>query len=249
MERYHFSDLELRHLEQLPTPLAVYQFSDGHVYTLALSDGYCELFGYPDKAEAYRLVNMDVYYNTHPDDVARVEEAVRRFIAESGRYEVIFRGKMYHGQEYRIVHGIGKHVYRENGVRLAYVSFTDEGEYTGDTDAQATALNKTFNSALHDESLLKATHFDDLTGLPNMTYFFELAAEAKKVILEDGGVAALLYMDLKKAISCCRHLPNYWGSHSAGITAAASMRTDSLPIQKKKNWRACCSSCSRVQRY
>ncbi len=196
MERYHFSDLELRHLEQLPTPLAVYQFSDGHVYTLALSDGYCELFGYPDKAEAYRLVNMDVYYNTHPDDVARVEEAVRRFIAESGRYEVIFRGKMYHGQEYRIVHGIGKHVYRENGVRLAYVSFTDEGEYTGDTDAQATALNKTFNSALHDESLLKATHFDDLTGLPNMTYFFELAAEAKKVILEEGGVAALLYMDL-----------------------------------------------------
>ena len=93
MERYQFSDQELNGLEQLPTPLVVYQFADGHVHVLAMSDGYRELFELPEREEAYRLLEQDVLMNTHPDDVERLKEAVRRFITESGRYEVIFRGK------------------------------------------------------------------------------------------------------------------------------------------------------------
>ena len=50
---YRFDDAELRILEKQPLPLAVYQYVDRHVYTLALSDGFLELFGYTDRAEAY----------------------------------------------------------------------------------------------------------------------------------------------------------------------------------------------------
>ena len=127
MEKYRFSEEELRYLELQPNALAVYQFVDGHVYTLALSDGYREMFELPDREEAYQLLSQDVLYNTHPDDVERLKDAVRRFIADSGKYEVIFRGKKYKGENHHIIHGVGKHVYREGGVRLAYVSFIDEG--------------------------------------------------------------------------------------------------------------------------
>ena len=195
MERYQFTQAELNCLEQLPTPLAVYQCVERHVYTLALSDGFREMFGYEDKAEAYRLMNQDPCYNTHPDDVARIEEAIRRFIAEGGKYEVIFRGKEYRGQDYRIVHAIGRHVYK-NGTRLAYVAFTDESTYTEGSDTRASALSQAFNSALHEESILKASYYDSLTGLPSMTYFFEMAEAEKAAITEKGEKAALVYLDL-----------------------------------------------------
>ena len=194
---YHFTDTELRFLEKQPAPLAVYQYVDRHVYTLALSDGFLRLFGYTDKAEAYRLSNQNPLINTHPDDVGRVGDAVHRFAIDGGRYEVIFRAKMYHSEreDCRIIHGIGEHIYTDTGVRLAYVWFTDEGEFTGD-DTQAATLNKVFNHALHEESFLKANYYDNLTGLPNMTFFFSLAEEGKAAITAKGGQAVFLYIDL-----------------------------------------------------
>ena len=194
MERYQFTDAELMLLEQLPNPLAVYQFVGRQVYTLALSDGFREMFGYEDKAEAYRLMNQDPCHNTHPDDVARIEEAIRRFITESGKYEVIFRGKKHRGEDYRVVHCIGKHIYKD-GTRLAYVAFTDEGTYTEKEDARATTLSKTFNDALHQESIIKASYYDYLTGLPSMSYFFELAETGKEKIRQEGGNPVLMYID------------------------------------------------------
>ena len=194
---YHFTETELRFIEKQPAPLAVYQFVDRHVYTLALSDGFLRLFGYTDKADAYRLSNQDALINTHPDDVGRVRDAVHRFAVEGGRYEVIFQAKMHQSQreDCRIVHGIGEHVYTDTGVRLAYVWFTDEGEFTDD-DTQAATLNRVFNHALHEDSFLKANCYDNLTGLPNMTHFFSLAEEGKAALKAKGGKAVILYMDL-----------------------------------------------------
>lgn len=63
---------------------------------------FCDLFGYGDKAEAYQLMDQDVCFHTHPDDVARIYEAIRRFISESGRYEVIFRARKHHENTYRM---------------------------------------------------------------------------------------------------------------------------------------------------
>ena len=195
MERYQFSGEALQHLEQMPVSLAVYQFAGGHVYTLALSDGYREMFELHDKQEAYRLLNEDVLYNTHADDIPRMQEAVRRFITESGRYEAIFRARKFREQDCHIIHAVGKHLFTETGVRLAYVWFTDEGAYTEEDDNEATALNRAFNNALHEESILRASLYDSLTGLPNMTHFFTLAGEGRESIAADGRRVVLLYMD------------------------------------------------------
>ena len=45
------------------------------------------------------------------------------------------------------------------------------------------------------ESLEKGNYYDLLTGLPSMTYFFELADSEKDATLKRGGEPALLYMD------------------------------------------------------
>lgn len=193
---YQFSEAERKHLEQLPTSLAVYQYADGKVYPLVLSDGYRAMFRLPDREKTYRLLSEDVLYNTHPDDVERLKDAVQRFITQGGRYEVIFRGRKYEGEGHHIIHGIGEHVFREDGSRLAFVTFMDEGEYTGDDDTQASSLNRAFNEALHEESIFRASRYDHLTGLPRMTRFIELAEEGKNSIVAEGKVGALLYIDL-----------------------------------------------------
>ena len=50
--------------------------------------------------------------------------------------------------------------------------------------------------ARHEERLINASYFDYLTGLPSMTYFFELAETARREILKDGGHPVMLYMDM-----------------------------------------------------
>ena len=79
MERYRFTEQEKELLEHLQQPLAVYQFIDRRVVTLALSDGFCRLFGYTDREEAVWDMDHDMYRDTHPDDAGRVADAAVRF--------------------------------------------------------------------------------------------------------------------------------------------------------------------------
>ena len=195
MEMYRFSDTERAVLESLPSPLAVYQFVDRHIHVLAVSEGYLRMFGLEDRAEAYRSLEKDVFYNVHPDDVARMSEATHRFIADDSPFELIFRAQNLRNQEYRIAHMRGLHRCTPEGVRLAYVWFADEGRYTGDKNTQEAELNRVFNRALHEESILQESYYDKLTGLPNMSYFFTLAENAAEALRRQGKRPALLYTD------------------------------------------------------
>ncbi len=190
MEEYRYSPEERALLESLQQPLAIYQFIDNHVHALILSDGFCELFGYRDRAEAYADMNRDLYENVHPDDAPRIAGAAYRFATEDSRYEVIYRAKAKDSREYRVFHACGKHVCTD-GVRLAHVWYTDEGAYVS-----GVGINNSLSNALHEESLLKASHYDYLTGLPSMSYFFEIAEAGKESICREGDDVVLLYMDL-----------------------------------------------------
>ena len=46
MEKYRYSDEELRLLESSLIPFAIYQFINKRVVTIVLSEGFFELFGY-----------------------------------------------------------------------------------------------------------------------------------------------------------------------------------------------------------
>ena len=180
----------------LPTPLGVYQLVDQQVTALVLSEGFCRLFGYEDSERACHDMNYDMYGAIHPDDAARVANETLRFIKKGGRYEAVYRTKRCTGSDYHIIHVIGEHGMTADGVRLAFFWYTDEGVYREGDDRSERSLNLLLSNALHEESIIKAGYYDDLTGLPSMTYFFELADAGKQKILQEGGWPSLLYMDL-----------------------------------------------------
>ena len=196
MNRYSLPESERVLYEKLQQPFAVYQFVDRRVVTLALSDGLCRLLGYENREDAIRDMDHDMYRDTHPDDVKRIAEEAVRFATEGGEYDVIYRSRIPGSSVYRVIHAHGAHVVTETGVQLAHVWYTDEGMYSGNTGTAETRLSARMNTVLREESLLKKSRFDGLTGLPNLSYFFELAETWKKTLPEKGREAVLLYLDL-----------------------------------------------------
>ena len=194
MERYRYHPEELAIMERSSIPFAVYQFLDRRVVTLVLSDGFCRLFGLENKAEAYELMDRNMYRDTHPDDVARIADAAFRFATQGGEYNVIYRSKA--GADYIIVHAYGEHVIKEDGTRLAVVWYNNEGPYAENAENPAHTLSASLNSALHRETYYNTIHYDNLTGLPSMTYFFELADSGRRKMREAGEHPAYLFIDL-----------------------------------------------------
>lgn len=196
MERYTFPAEKRCALESLRQPFAVYQIIDKRVVALLVSDGFLDLFGYTDRALAIRDMNNNMYKDVHPDDVARIANAALRFAAEGGKYEVVYRSKKKEGSDYDVVHATGEHVYTEDGCRLAQVWYTDEGIFAEDSAEAGIEIGKSLNDVLQEQSILNEIRYDILTGLPSMTYFFELADAGKPVLMRDGENPAFLYFDM-----------------------------------------------------
>ncbi len=105
---------------------------------------------------------------------------------------------------------MGEHINMQDGSRLAHVWYTYEGPYIEGMALENTDLNVLLNDALHKESIMTNTYYDKLTGLSEMTYFFEMAESGKNAMLrntsEDAGETAgapgknndptILFMDL-----------------------------------------------------
>lgn len=193
-EKYSFDSRTQELLEQLTVPLGVYQFVDKRVVTLALSAGFCKLFGYDNRTLAYHDMDHNMYKDAHPDDVARIADAAVRFATEDGEYDVVYRSRSVTSEDYNVIHARGEHVLTDTGVRLAYVWYVDEGPYREDNEK--TGLSHTLDDAIHEEAFLRANLYDHLTGLPNMTYFFERAEIARDTYIKDGSVPVYLYMDM-----------------------------------------------------
>ena len=174
-KKYRFDPGIQETMERLPVPFAVYQFIDGQVITIVLSDGFCRLLGYSERDQACYDMDHDMYKDAHPDDVARITREAFRFASGEGseEYEAVFRTKAGVESDYHVVHAHGIHVYPEPGVRLAYVWYIDEGVYIEGDESAANGMNRMINSVLHQESILRAANYDSLTGLPSLAYFFK----------------------------------------------------------------------------
>jgi len=94
MEKFKYDEQDLALIETSPVPLAVYQFLDNRVVTIALSRGYCQLFGFKTKEEAYFITDNDMYRDCHPDDISRTADAAVTFAKEEAGYDVIYRSKI-----------------------------------------------------------------------------------------------------------------------------------------------------------
>lgn len=199
MEKYRFDQNTVNAVEICPIPFAVYQFIDKRIYTIVLSAGFMKLFGYKDKEDAYYAMDNDMYCDTHPDDVAAISDAAFRFATEGGKYDVAYRTRCSECRdEYIMIHAKGEHIYTSTGERLAVVWYTNEGNFDdAHRDGQENGeLSHSFSRMLREGGLIKQAHYDNLTGLPKMSYFFELAESARERAAREGGFISLAFFDL-----------------------------------------------------
>jgi diguanylate cyclase (GGDEF)-like protein len=195
LERYQYSDEELAFMEESQVPFAIYQFVNKRVVTLALSKGFFELFGLTgmDKKEVYDLMDNNMYRETHPDDLAALGDAAYRFATEDEPYDVVYRSRK--DGEYRIIHAHGTHLVKKDGTRVACVWYTDQGAYIEDERNEKDSILNSLKNQLSARSLSTKVGHDYLTGLPSMTYFFELAEEGCRQIRGSGKTPAIIFAD------------------------------------------------------
>ena len=242
MGHYSFDEKSLAIIEKSCIPYTIFQLINNRAVSLAISDGFCDLFEI-SREEARDQLDNHIYDRDHPDDVARLGDAALSFATEGGEYNIVYRSLI--GDEYRIIHARGKHVYSAGGDRLAIIWYTDEGVYSGENeelfDQILRGMMVNFDAGIE-------RNYDPMTGLPGMNYFFKVAEYERNRIIEEGGMPALLYFDFNEMknynlrygfaegdklilgmsrllvsrfsnINCCR----FGGDHFAAVT-----RTDGL---------------------
>ena len=189
MEEYVFDDNAKKLLESSCVPFAIFQFLDGRVVTHLLTDGFLNIVGM-DRETAYDHMENHIYDNDHPDDVARLGNAVIDFATGKNDFNIVYRTMTPDG--YHIIHAKGKHVNAPTGEQLAVIWYSDEGPYTDD---KKHLFEQAMENLLLNHGCIQDLGYDSMTGLPNMNYFFKLAEKTRDDIFAKGETPVLLYFD------------------------------------------------------
>ena len=194
MEKYEFSDVEREVLERLNIPMVIYQFIDKRVYTVLVTNGMCKLMGKHREA-IIELFDNDMYRDTHPDDVARVADASIKFASGGDNYDCVYRTFSQYTNDYVIIHAHGEHFFTPNGVMLSSTIYMVEG-FSANGNPLTEKLASNFNDIMTKESLIRDNFYDTLTGLPNMSYFLQLAEAGGRRYRKEGYAPAMVFFDL-----------------------------------------------------
>ncbi len=193
MGNHDFSEEKKQFVESMRQPFVVCEFTGNSFRSIAVSDGFLELFGYKDREQAYSDMSRNMFKNVHPDDTAGFTNALVRFGADDGRLDIVYRTKRRNSGGYTVIHLSGEKVASESGKTYAELWFTNEGDYREEDGAEP---SRAASRTVSEESQFNSSHYDYLTGLPNMSYFFERADIERKKMAAQGGSPALLFIDL-----------------------------------------------------
>ena len=130
MKTYEFSAETRAFIENIPIPMAVYQYIEDQIKPLLVSRAYLAFFGYDSFQEAIYSLGINLYRNVHPDDIARMEESSYRFATGDGVYDIVFRNRREDQSEYHVIHGTGRHI-TIDGTSMAFITYTDETSDAG----------------------------------------------------------------------------------------------------------------------
>ncbi|SDA72546.1 diguanylate cyclase (GGDEF) domain-containing protein [Butyrivibrio sp. INlla18] len=227
MTRYQYSDVERNLIENSLIPFGVFQRVGSKTVAIAITRGLCELFGFIDMQEAYAVFDKDVHTGCHPDDLERMTDMYRRLMIEK-EVKTMYRKNV--GGRYMVFRFHAVLIHKEEGVDLINAWFANEGPYI-ESDSSDTYTD-VISKAVHERSQLYYFNHDFLTGLPNMSYFFELAAHGSKEMQREGDQPCMLYFDLcgmkgfnqkysfaegdKLLTECGRMLAKNFGRHNCG---------------------------------
>lgn len=110
--------------EALLAPVGVYQYVGGKVVTLLVSDGLCQFQGETRAALTEHFDNR-MFENVHPDDVQTLAQMAYKFAIQVGKYDVVYRSRLYGKAEYRFVHAVSKYHTMHDGAKIAFTHYED----------------------------------------------------------------------------------------------------------------------------
>ena len=195
MKTYEFSAETRAFIENIPIPMAVYQYIEDQIKPLLVSRAYLAFFGYDSFQEAIYSLGINLYRNVHPDDIARMEESSYRFATGDGVYDIVFRNRREDQSEYHVIHGTGRHI-TIDGTSMAFITYTDETSDAGSDQFVKAVLTTLSGRDSASESTEFSKNYDVLTGLPNMTHFLDHATAGIGKIRGEGKTPVVLYFDL-----------------------------------------------------
>lgn len=194
MEKYKYDPIELSLMERSFVPLAVYQYIDKQIVTLAISDGFLDLFEITDREHAIKIIRKDLYYGCHPDDLAMLENAAHLFAAGERPYNIVYRTKI--GGKYKIIHARGMHVQKDDA-KIEVVWFSDEGDYQEEGEQKGDFLAAAYSNLLRANTQERLLQYDYLTGLPTINHFFFLCdTNFYPKTIEKGETPVMLFFDM-----------------------------------------------------
>ncbi len=182
---YQFPEELRANYESMRIPFAAYQFLDGKVIPLLVSDGLCEQLDHISREKLIHLLQEGLYDSIHPDDVGRVARISMGFARHETGYNVFFRRK--HDDGYHAVHAVGYWQAMPDGEEVAFLTYQD-------MDFAEEELRKASEEY---EAFRKDSFFrDPLTGLPNTNYMQEFADDRIHALRVDGKDPVLIYSDV-----------------------------------------------------
>ncbi|WP_432647978.1 EAL domain-containing protein [Mitsuokella sp.] len=196
MDRFRLPNLLKEAVKASPVPFAIYEFANQKVRTVALSQGFLDLFGLRSYEEAVALMDSDMYRDAHPEDVARIADLAYDFVANGEEYTAVYRNKASRQQDYHVIHADGRRIHLQGKDNLFVVWYMDETQDIAGGVPRAEKMMRAYiTENLKIGVMARQNRYDDLTGLPNMSYFLQLAEEGKKQYILEHKEPVILYMD------------------------------------------------------
>ena len=193
MKKYQYNKDALRVLESSVIPFVVFQRLGIMIEPIVLSVGFCNLYGLT-REDAYYVLKHNLYRDVHPDDVDRLKEAITYFMDKGESLNIVYRIRTAERKDDRVIHVQGERITADDGTPLTIVWYTSEGFYSSEGEAEAD-LAHSFNVMLREETMIRKTSYDGLTGLPNMAHFFKLTDAARNSARAKGEPKAIVFFD------------------------------------------------------
>ena len=177
-KKFNFPPETRLELECSKIPLAVYQYIDGRIKAILVSDGLLALQGPGITRDALlERISTDLYKNIHRDDLPELAKNLKAFLRNrDSRFDVVYREKLYGKSEYRTVHSIAYHRYPDKDTEYAVVLYDD---VTDSFD---------FNSRFHPEF---DSNVFDILDLEKVDPFVVVDAKTHELYLASAPVAQI----------------------------------------------------------
>ncbi len=182
----YLSSAERKLLEASELPLAVYDYVDGKVVTVLVSDGLCKM-KHMERDELVLRFTDSMFNLVHPDDAGKLARLGDAFAKKEAGYDVLYRTRSTIDSDYYICHTTAYWQKVASGHELAFFFYTNVSR----SEKEIRRLSDEYLANQKD-----LFYIDPITGIPNSNYLHEFFDEKVHDIRMSGESPVVIYVDV-----------------------------------------------------